>query len=268
MKVTQALLDTLCAVAEEAGRAIMEVYAGDFHAVEKDDQSPLTVADTRADAIIRARLESAFPDIYILSEESRSAAALSATEAAFFLVDPLDGTKEFIKRNGEFTVNIALIVDELPVAGVVFAPALSTMYFAGDGLGAWRRNADGLCELKAAQWQAPSTLQVIGSRSHGAEELHKWLESLPGPYEFVAAGSSLKFCRVAEGKAHVYPRFGPTSQWDTAAAHCVLQMAGGVVMTLDGQPLRYGLSRPILNEYFLACHMANVNYLLQRCDRN
>lgn len=262
MKVTQELLTTLCAIAEEAGRAIMEVYAGDFDVMHKADQSPLTVADTQADAIIRARLEAAFPGIYILSEESRSAADSAAPDAPFFLVDPLDGTKEFLKRNGEFTVNIALIRDGVPVAGVVFAPAMDTLYFAGDQLGAWRRDAAGLCRLQAQPWESSRPLRVIGSRSHGAEELNAWLHQLPYSHDFVAAGSSLKFCRIAEGDAHAYPRFGPTSQWDTAAAHSVLNSAGGVVVGFDGQPLRYGMDLPVLNRHFLACHAENMACLL------
>jgi 3'(2'), 5'-bisphosphate nucleotidase len=262
MNVTSELLATLCAIAEEAGRAIMDVYEGDIDVVDKADQSPLTVADMRADAIIRARLEAAFPGTYILSEESRSCSDAIAPDAPFFLVDPLDGTKEFIKRNGEFTVNIALIAGETPVAGVVYAPALSTLYYAGEQLGAWRRNAEGVCRLAAAPWLPSTPLQVIGSRSHGAEALQAWLQALPCTHQFVAAGSSLKFCRIAEGRAHVYPRFGPTSQWDTAAAHCVLNNAGGAVVGFDGQPLRYGIARPILNCHFLACHADNAAGLL------
>ncbi|MRV73634.1 3'(2'),5'-bisphosphate nucleotidase CysQ [Duganella sp. FT92W] len=262
MNVTTELLDTLCAIAGEAGHAIMEVYEGDIAVIDKADQSPLTVADMRADAIIRARLEAAFPGIYILSEESRSPEQAGADHAPFFLVDPLDGTKEFVKRNGEFTVNIALIADGVPVAGVVYAPALSTLYYGGAGLGAWCRDAGGLRPLQAVRWDPSTPLQVIGSRSHGAEELNAWLQKLPCAHEFVAAGSSLKFCRIAEGAAHAYPRFGLTSQWDTAAAHCVLNNAGGAVLALDGQPLRYGMGLPILNSHFLACHAADANWLL------
>ncbi|MBX9834578.1 MAG: 3'(2'),5'-bisphosphate nucleotidase CysQ [Burkholderiaceae bacterium] len=242
----------------------MEVYQGAFDTIEKADQSPLTVADMRADAIIRGRLEQAFPGIYILSEESRSAES-GANHDVFFLVDPLDGTKEFIKRNGEFTVNIALIVGEKPVAGVVHAPALATTFFAGEGLGAWRRNVDGTSQLTVPRWDQSVPLRVIGSRSHGADALNEWLQKLPCAYDFVAAGSSLKFCRIAEGGAHVYPRFGPTSQWDTAAAHCVLSNAGGVVVTFDGQPLRYGIALPILNPYFIACGSLESTYLLNYC---
>jgi 3'(2'), 5'-bisphosphate nucleotidase len=262
MKVTTELLEVLCDIAEEAGRAIMDVYGGDFDVMHKADQSPLTIADMRADAIIRTRLEAAFPGTYILSEESRSADGAASPDAPFFLVDPLDGTKEFLKRNGEFTVNIALILNAVPVAGVVYAPALAALYFAGDQLGAWRRDAAGLARLQAQPWDSSRTLQVIGSRSHGADELNAWLQKLPCSHDFVAAGSSLKFCRIAEGSAHAYPRFGPTSQWDTAAAHCVLNNAGGAVVGSDGLPLRYGILLPILNPHFLACHAGNLPDLL------
>jgi len=260
MQVTTALLETLCAIAGEAGRAIMEVYQGEIAVVDKSDQSPLTVADMRADAIIRAGLEAAFPAVHILSEESRSDAYQAG--APFFLVDPLDGTKEFIKRNGEFTVNIALVIDAVPAAGVVYAPAMRALYYGGDQLGAWRRDADGLRQLHAAPWAGSGPLKVIGSRSHGAEELQAWLQTLPCAHDFVAAGSSLKFCRIAEGGAHAYPRFGPTSQWDTAAAHAILHNAGGTVLAFDGQPLRYGPDLPILNPHFLACHAADAGALL------
>lgn len=262
MNVTTGLLETLCAIACEAGRAIMDVYDGEITVIDKADQSPLTEADMRADAIIRARLEAAFPGVYILSEESRSPQQGGAGHAPFFLVDPLDGTREFLKRNGEFTVNIALIADTAPVAGVVYAPALATLYYGGEDLGAWRRDAGGVRRMQAAPWDPSMPLQVIGSRSHGAEALNAWLQTLPCAHEFVAAGSSLKFCRIAEGGAHAYPRFGPTSQWDTAAAHCILNNAGGAVLALDGQPLRYGVALPILNSHFLACHAANARGLL------
>lgn len=258
MQVTMKLLRTLCLIAEEAGRAVMDVYEGDFDVTQKEDRSPLTIADMHADKIIRTRLEEAFPDIYILSEESRSTFSGTQARDAFFLVDPLDGTKEFIRRNGEFTVNIALVVGAVPVAGVVYAPALATMYYGGEDLGSWRRTSDSVCQLRVRAWDPATPLQVIGSRSHGADALNDWLRKLPYAYDFVAAGSSLKFCRIAEGSAHVYPRFGPTSQWDTAAAHCVLINAGGAVMGLDGAPLLYGISLPALNEYFIASYSREI----------
>ncbi|WP_231402447.1 3'(2'),5'-bisphosphate nucleotidase CysQ [Caenimonas aquaedulcis] len=247
--MSRSQLDTLCGIAEAAGREIMDVYAGDIAAWSKDDASPLTEADLRADRVIREGLERAFPGVYILSEESSSHGVQADV---FFLVDPLDGTKEFLKRNDEFTVNIALVVDGRPVAGVVQAPALHELYFAAQGLGAWRRTASGDEPLRTSRCAGDTPVRVMGSRSHGGDALAGWLSRLGREHSFVAAGSSLKFCRIAQGEADVYPRHGPTSQWDTAAAHAVLEQAGGAVLDPSGAPLRYGPGRPILNPYFMA----------------
>ena len=248
------LLHTLCRIAQAAGREIMDVYAGDFAVQHKGDESPLTEADLRADRVIRAGVEQAFPGVFIWSEESTSQAGTKAPDR-FFLVDPLDGTKEFLKRNGEFTVNIALIESGVAVAGVVLAPALDELFYAAQGVGAFKAQADGsgARRLRCAAPLAGAVLRVIGSRSHGAAELEAWLAQLGCAYSFVAAGSSLKFCRIAEGLADVYPRFGPTSQWDTAAGQCVLECAGGSVLeAVHGRPLRYGLQRDVLNPFFIA----------------
>jgi len=244
-------LQSLCDIALAAGREVMDVYGTDFAHVQKEDDSPLTQADLRADKVICEGLARAFPGVFILSEES-SPQAKGAHER-FFLVDPLDGTKEFLKRNDEFTVNIALVERGVPVAGIVYAPALGELYFGAQGQGAWKsaRSAKpARLTTRAPEPGAP--LRVIGSRSHGGEELSRWLQRLPVEHTFVAAGSSLKFCRLAEGAADVYPRLGPTSQWDTAAAQAVLECAGGAVLEPDGRDLRYGLARPILNPHFIA----------------
>ena len=248
--MTKAELDTLCRIAEAAGQEIMAVYRDGGVTRQKDDQSPLTEADLRADRVIRAGLEQHFPGVFILSEESVSAGEQNAER--FFLVDPLDGTKEFLKRNGEFTVNIALIEHGEPVAGVVLAPALGESFYAARGLGAWKRDSTGLRTIVTAHRSPTDPLRVMGSRSHGADKLNAWLATLKNEHTFVAAGSSLKFCRIAEGQADIYPRFGPTSQWDTAAAQAVLEMAGGTVTDLQGTPLCYGLDRPVLNPEFVA----------------
>jgi 3'(2'), 5'-bisphosphate nucleotidase len=250
MQCTPDDLQTLCGIAEAAGREIMEVYACDFTSWSKADASPLTEADLRADAVIRKGLELSFPGVFILSEESSSSGV--AHPETFFLVDPLDGTKEFLKRNDEFTVNIALVHQGRPVAGVVFAPALDELYFAAEGAGAWKRTTAGTTALKVASQESGRALRVMGSRSHGGDALGEWLGRLGCEHSFVAAGSSLKFCRIAEGQADVYPRHGPTSQWDTAAAQAVLEQAGGAVLDPNGQPLRYGLDRPMLNPFFMA----------------
>lgn len=260
MLLTNEQLQALCRMAEDAGRAVMAVYASDFAAWSKDDASPLTEADLRADAVIRRGLEAAFPGIFILSEESVSAQQRKGE--TFFLVDPLDGTKEFLKRNGEFTVNIALVHQGQVVAGVVLAPALGELYYAASGLGAFKRVAGVTTVLQVAAFDGTTPLRVIGSRSHGADELAAWLAGLPHEHRFVAAGSSLKFCRIASGDADIYPRFGLTSQWDTAAAQCVLESAGGAVLDLTGHPLLYGLERPVLNPHFVAMGDKNLKLLL------
>lgn len=260
MRVDQALLDCLCELAQAAGREIMQVYAGAVERWEKADASPLTEADLRADAVIRAGLSQAFPGVFILSEESTSAGATSAED--FFLVDPLDGTKEFLKRNGEFTVNIACIHGGVPTAGVVYAPALDELFYAGQGQGAWKRHAGQVQCLHTAPLRAGKPLRVVGSRSHGGEKLSAWLATLRQEYSLATIGSSLKFCKIAENAADIYPRFGPTSQWDTAAAQCVLDQVGGCVVDWSGEPLCYGLERPLLNPEFVAVGAADLLSLL------
>lgn len=258
MSITRSELEILCRIADAAGQEIMAVYRDGGETWQKDDQSPLTEADLRADRVIRQGLEKYFPGVFILSEESVSVGRQEAKR--FFLVDPLDGTKEFLKRNGEFTVNIALIENGQPVAGVVFAPALHELFYAARGLGAWKRHSAGVGEITTAKAGSIQPLRVMGSRSHGGEQLTTWLATLKNAHTFVAAGSSLKFCRIAEGLADIYPRFGPTSQWDTAAAQAVLEMAGGAVTNLRGEPLLYGLDRAVLNPMFVAV----ANQSLQR----
>jgi 3'(2'), 5'-bisphosphate nucleotidase len=250
MKVSSAQLQTMCNVAVAAGSAVMAVYAKDFSSWEKADASPLTEADLHADAVIREGLQAEFPGVYILSEESVT--GHSEPGASFFLVDPLDGTKEFLKRNGEFTVNIAWVYQGVAIAGVVLAPALGELFYAAVGLGAWKRDGKGTRQLQTRAFVGDSPLKVIGSRSHGGDALAEWLATLPHAHSFVAAGSSLKFCRISEGEADIYPRFGPTSQWDTAAAQAVLEVAGGAVTDMGGTPLKYGLDCPILNSQFVA----------------
>ncbi len=250
MNITKEQLDTLCSIALDAGREIMAVYAQDFSVSHKEDASPLTEADLRADAVIRQGLEQHFPNVFILSEESVSDQQHTAEH--FFLVDPLDGTKEFLKRNGEFTVNIALIENGISIAGVVYAPALNELFYAARGLGAWAIKSGHKTALQVQPIDEKAPLRVVGSRSHGADKLETWLVKLNKAYTFAPFGSSLKFCRIADGQADVYPRFGPTSQWDTAAAQCVLEVAGGSVCDLKGQVLQYGLERGILNSEFIA----------------
>ena len=248
--VDTSLLRQLSNIAHEAGIAIMAIYNRNFTSWSKDDASPLTEADLHADALICAGLTQLCPELPILSEES--AHMLPTVAKEFFLVDPLDGTKEFIKRNDEFTVNIALIRNGRPIAGVVDVPALGIQYLAAHGWGAFRRDSAGETRLETCVRRPDQPLRVIGSRSHAAPSMTAWLQRLNEPYEFVAVGSSLKFCRIAEGKADIYPRFGATSQWDTAAAQAVLEAAGGAVTDMLGEPLDYGLDAPVLNPEFVA----------------
>jgi 3'(2'), 5'-bisphosphate nucleotidase len=252
MKIDNALLEALCALAEQAGAEVMAVYATPFVATAKEDRSPLTEADLRADAVIRAGLARLAPQWPVISEESLPQ-ELPAGAGPFFLVDPLDGTKDFVARTGEFTVNIALIDEAgVPVAGVVFAPALGQLYYAASGIGAFRRDAGGTQAISAVRYDPQAPLRIVGSRSHGGARLASWVEALPMRREYAPAGSSLKFCRIAEGEADLYPRLGPTCLWDTAAAQCVLEQAGGHVTDLAGRPLRYEPREGWLNPEFVA----------------
>jgi 3'(2'), 5'-bisphosphate nucleotidase len=245
------LLDAVLEIATEAGRAIMEIYDGDFAVELKDDRSPLTEADRAAHAIIVERLGGLKPTLPVLSEESaRHEVENRRRWDAFWLVDPLDGTKEFIKRNGEFTVNIALIEGHKPTLGVVVAPAIDAAYGGGPDFGAFRR-AGGRLEPIAVRRPAAEPLRVVGSRSHPGPDLAVFLEAL-GPHEIKPMGSSLKICLVAAGEADIYPRLGPTMEWDTAAAQAILIGAGGSMIDLEGRPLAYNARETLLNPYFLA----------------
>jgi 3'(2'),5'-bisphosphate nucleotidase len=240
------MIEQLAAIAIEAGAAIMPVYRQmtPEQAKLKGDGSPVTKADALAEAIILERLADLAPQIPVVAEESVAAGHVPETAGrAFFLVDPLDGTKEFVSKSGDFTVNIALVEDGAPVLGVVYAPALGELYAGGLRHGAHRATVrDG----KRGEWQpirvraVPAAgLTVQASRSHLTDETKAFVERFPVA-EFVSAGSSLKFCRVAAGDADLYPRLGRTMEWDTAAADAVLRAAGGKVLTLDGGALLYG----------------------------
>ncbi|MDY7116688.1 3'(2'),5'-bisphosphate nucleotidase CysQ [Halomonas sp. SSL-5] len=243
-------------IALQAGDAIMAVYARDFSIEEKDDKSPLTAADMAAHRVIMAGLRALPQGIPVLSEEDIGSFAGADANGRYWLVDPLDGTKEFIKRNGEFTVNIALIENGRPVLGVVVAPALGVSYLAARGVAAFKVEwADGKTAERtpirvAGKPTDGATWRVMGSRSHPSPDLADWLETL-GRHDMVPMGSSLKLCLVAEGKADVYPRLGPTCLWDTGAAHAVVEQAGGRVETLEGEALDYAAPSEKLNPYFV-----------------
>jgi 3'(2'), 5'-bisphosphate nucleotidase len=249
-----ALRDACTELAEAAAREIMRIYAGDVVVQDKADKSPLTEADGAAEAVILAGLRQLTPGTVIIAEEEVASGRVpSLNDSPFWLVDPLDGTKEFIKRNGEFTVNIALIEDGRPTLGIVLAPATGTLWRGVAGLGADKRVGSGAFHPITTRPSPADGLTAVGSRSHGSEDdLERWFrENNLNVTNRVPAGSSLKFCLVAEGKADVYPRLAPTCEWDTAAGQAVLEAAGGEVVTVDNRPLTYG-HPPFLNPHFIA----------------
>ncbi|HTN93067.1 MAG TPA: 3'(2'),5'-bisphosphate nucleotidase CysQ [Gallionella sp.] len=251
MHASTGLLEQVEAIAREAGAAIMKIYMRDFSSTQKEDESPLTEADTAAHEIILRRLENLQPALPILSEEAVGDFTGADDGGRYWLVDPLDGTKEFIKHNGEFTVNIALIVQGRAILGVVYAPALKVAYLAAEGSGAFKSGTDGKrVPIRVAEHKAGSPWRVVGSRSHAGDSLTEFLRRL-GSHELMPMGSSLKFCLVADGTADVYPRMGPTSLWDTAAAQCVVERAGGRVIQLNGEPVSYADPSAVLNPFFL-----------------
>ncbi len=238
-------------LARRAGDAILAVYARDFEVEFKDDASPLTQADLAAHRIIVDGLQALAPDIPVLSEEDAGIPwDVRRTWTRHWLVDPLDGTREFVKKNGEFTVNIALVEDGVPVLGVVHAPVFDQLLHGERGVGAFLRDGGDDIALLTRR-PATSPLRVAASRSHLDPRTAAALERM-GDTERFGLGSSLKFCRIAEGVVDVYPRFGPTSEWDTAAAQCIVEAAGGAVLRLDGRPLDYGRKENLLNPDFIA----------------
>jgi 3'(2'), 5'-bisphosphate nucleotidase len=251
MNLQPALLEDLGRLAVEAGGAILEIYHTDFSVDIKADKSPLTLADTRSHRIIADGLRAAYPDIPVLSEEGKSIPYRERKDwNRFWLVDPLDGTKEFIKRNNDFTVNIALICDHMPIMGVVYVPALNDLYLADVKKGCYRIFRGCKTRLKIPAKMPVLPLRIVQSRSHPSAELEAFLQRFPAT-EDIRRGSSLKFCTVASGEVDLYPRLGPTWEWDTAAGHAVVLAAGGVVVDLEGNPVRYN-KKTLLNGPFLA----------------
>jgi 3'(2'), 5'-bisphosphate nucleotidase len=246
-----ALLDAMVDAALAAGRAAHDIYVSGFDVQRKADHSPVTAADHAAEAIILERLRKVAPHVPIVAEEEVAAGRLPAIGTEFFLVDPLDGTKEFVQRIGDYTVNIALIRGGDPVLGVVYAPVTSGLYI-GSVPDAWAQRAQGAGPRQAIKVRAAPErgLSVVVSRSHATPETETYLAHYKVA-ERVSVGSSLKFCLVAAGEADLYPRLGPTMEWDTAAGHAVLVAAGGSVLAPGGEPLRYG--KPGLrNSHFVA----------------
>jgi 3'(2'), 5'-bisphosphate nucleotidase len=257
----KSLIDPVVALAEEAGRAILKVYASDFDVQSKDDDSPLTQADLASNRCIVAGLKALTPDIPIISEEfGLPAFEVRSSWDRYWLIDPLDGTKEFVNRNGEFTVNIALVDSKKPVFGVVHVPVQQKTYVGCEGVGAERRNEDGSVTPIRVSAASSSPVRVVGSRSHRGASLDAYLKNL-GPCDMIPMGSSLKFCVVAEGGADLYPRLGLTSEWDTAAAQAVVEQAGGRVVTLDGKPMKYNTKDDILNPHFFVIGPTDKDWL-------
>ena len=256
-ELSAAILD----ISVRAGQEVLAVYGAGFDVYTKSDATPVTDADRRSEQLILDALTRLVTEIPVVAEESYAEGRIPEVgDSPFFLVDPLDGTKEFVSRNGEFTVNIALIKDHRPVLGVVRVPVLQKTYIGCEGHGAEVRDNDGAVreiQVSAASRTPPC---VVGSRSHRGASLDAYLDKL-GDYDLVPMGSSLKFCVVAEGTADVYPRLGPTSEWDTAAAQAVVEQAGGSVVKLDGKPLSYNAKEDILNPWFIVIGAADVDWL-------
>jgi 3'(2'), 5'-bisphosphate nucleotidase len=246
---TRALVDELADAAREAGEAILTIVRRGFDVETKQDQSPVTVADRAAEAIILAALARAAPGVPVIAEEEVAAGRIPAHNDLYFLVDPLDGTKEFIRGGDDYTVNIGLIEGGAPRLGVVFSPARSTLHTGVVGEGAWLDGGEGQRPIRTRAQAEPPV--AVASKSHFNQATADYLDRGARGCGHIAIGSSLKFCVVAEGVADIYPRLSPTSEWDTAAGHAVLLAAGGCVDGPDGLPLRYG-KRAFLNRGFVA----------------
>lgn len=246
------LLTPALEIAIDAGRAILEIYEGGFQVESKADNTPLTEADLAAHTIIEDGLRALTPDLPVLTEES---AAIPFAErrqwGRYWLVDPLDGTREFISRSGEFTVNIALVEDNEAVLGIIYAPVLGVYYYACRGQGAYKREATNEPQsIRVRRWDGGKATVVCSSATHSGKFLQNLLDNI-GDYDVVCLGSALKSCLVAEGKADIYARLGPTSEWDTAAAQCIVEEAGGQITDTQMQPLRYNTKDSLLNPHFL-----------------
>ncbi len=250
MDIEQIHIEKIINIAQQAGAAILEVYDTDFSVYKKSDRSPLTEADLAAHQVIVNSLLELTPEIPILSEESATIPySLRSTWSRYWLIDPLDGTKEFVKRNGEFTVNIALIENMRPILGVIYVPVSKINYYGTVDSGAFKHLPGKEPEPIQASARHSRPIRVAGSRSHAGKRLKRYLENL-GEHNIISMGSSLKSCLVAEGKADIYPRLGPTSEWDTAAAQAIVEAAGGRITDTKMQPLRYNGKDSLLNPDF------------------
>ena len=254
------LLDPVIQIAYQAGKVIMEVYDAGFSVEEKSDQTPVTEADMAANNVIESGLKKLTPHLPILTEETKPIPYAERKKwPRYWLIDPLDGTREFIKRNGEFTVNIALIDGDESVLGVVYAPVIGVLYYAAKGQGAFKQDSTNAPKAIHVNNKCPRKTVVACGRSHPTEDIINFLENL-GEHEIIRIGSALKSCMVAEGKADLYARLGPTSEWDTAAAQCVVEEAGGAITDTTMQRLRYNTKDDLLNPHFFVVGDQSINW--------
>ena len=250
------LIESLLDLMSKSSKVIMEVYEkADCDVGIKDDDTPVTKADLAANTVLTDGLKKLFPEIPTVSEEDKLSLNIPKTNKVFWLIDPLDGTKEFIKKNDEFTCNLALIENNITTLGFVSVPVRELIYFGGKGFGSKLINKKK--EIAEVEYKKHSGVtRVVASKSHLNEETKKFIDDIKGQVELIQAGSSLKFIRIAEGLADIYPRLAPTSEWDTAAAHAILEGAGGKVLQLNGEDIIYGKEN-ILNPYFIATGIEN-----------
>jgi len=245
------LIDELITISKEAGKAILKVYNSNFDYQIKEDSSPLTKADKISHKIISKKLKELTPEIPILSEEdSNIPFDIRSKWEKYWLVDPLDGTKEFIKRNGEFTVNIALIEKHNPILGIIHLPVSNETFWGSNIDGSYYSNQNIIKQKISVSSDDSSKIRILASRSHPSKHLDLFLKMI-GNYKIINKGSSLKFCLIASGEADLYPRLGPTSEWDIAAGDAIVRFAGGFISDLDNKPLLYNKKESLLNPYFL-----------------
>tara|TARA_B110000438_G_C15817788_1_gene652751 strand:- start:3385 stop:4197 length:813 start_codon:yes stop_codon:yes gene_type:complete len=266
-KITKNFINQIINISLDAGKEIMKIYETDFGYHIKDDNSPITKADKASHKLILNRLKELTPQIPILSEEDANIPLnIRSKWHEYWLVDPLDGTKEFIKRNGEFTVNIALIRDNKPVFGVIYVPAINETFWGAINYGSFHIKGDHKEKKISVINTNESRIKIITSSSHPSKKLNNFLEKVDN-YQIITKGSSLKLCLVASGEVNVYPRFGPTSEWDIAAGEAIVNFAGGNIINLHGKPLTYNLKESFLNPEFLcACSNSLNEKLLSLLD--
>ena len=259
ISLDQEHIKKLIKISKNAGDAIMDIYESEFDVNFKSDKSPLTKADILSNKIICESLKKITPDVPILSEESSNIPYHERSKwNQYWLIDPLDGTKEFIKKNGEFTTNIALIYKNRPIFGMIHVPASNEIFWGSKEMGSYHINGSSLSNKKKISVSQKTTgnLRIVSSRSHPSGDLKKLLDKLEN-FELVSIGSSLKFCLIAKGEADCYPRFGPTSEWDSAAGEAILEAAGGSVVKLNGETLKYNLKKDFINPSFFAISHKN-----------